>query len=56
MNKNTWKQDDVRKACINIRQYQNKLRYSEQWMTDYVYNIIILAKKEPQNKEADNNK
>lgn len=56
VNKNTWKQDDVRKACINIRQYQNKLRYSEQWMTDYVYNIIILAKKEPQNKEADNNK
>lgn len=56
VNKNTWKQDDVRKACINIRQYQNKLQYSEQWMTDYVYNIIILAKKEPQNKEADNNK
>ena len=56
MNKNTWKQDDVRKACLNIRQYQQRLGYSESWMTEYVYNIIILAKKEPKQQEGEDKK
>lgn len=47
VNKNDWKKDDVRKACLAIRQYQNKLGYSANWMSEYVYNVIILAKKEP---------
>ena len=47
VNKNDWKKDDVRKACLTIRQYQNKLGYSANWMSEYVYNVIILAKKEP---------
>lgn len=47
VSKNDWKKDDVRKACLAIRQYQNKLGYSANWMSEYVYNVIILAKKEP---------
>lgn len=45
VNKNDWKKDDVRKACLTIRQYQNKLGYSANWMSEYVYNVIILARK-----------
>ena len=54
VNKNDWKKDDVRKACLTIRQYQHKLGYSQNWMSEYVYNVIILAKKEPkaQDQEA----
>ena len=48
--KNDWKDDGVRKTCANIRQYQHALGYSEGWMTEYVYNIVLLAKKEPKPK------
>lgn len=51
LTKDTWKDDGVRKACIVIRQYQQTLGYSASWMTEYVYNIVALAKKEP--KPAD---
>ena len=33
------------KSCIAIRKYQHALGYSENWMTEYVYNIVLLAKK-----------
>jgi hypothetical protein len=41
-----WKADDVHKTAAAVRQYKEKLGYSEQWMTEYVYNIVMLAKKE----------
>ena len=44
---NEWKDDGVRKTCIAIRKYQNSLGYTEQWMTEYVHTIVMLAKKEP---------
>lgn len=44
---NDWKDDGVRKTCIAIRKYQNTLGYTEQWMTEYVHTIVMLAKKEP---------
>ena len=47
MTKPHWKDEGVRRTCIGIRQYQQALNYSEQWMTDYVYTIVMLAKKEP---------
>ena len=47
MTKPNWKDEGVRRTCIGIRQYQQALNYSEQWMTDYVYTIVMLAKKEP---------
>ena len=47
MTKNDWKDEGVRKACIAVRKYQNALGYSEQWMTEYVHTIVMLAKKEP---------
>lgn len=47
LTKNTWSDEGIRRTCVNIRQYQQHLGYSEQWMTDYVYTIVMLAKKEP---------
>ena len=51
LTKHTWKDEGVRKTCISIRHYQHALGYSEAWMTEYVYRIVLLAKKEP--KPAD---
>lgn len=50
LTKMTWKDDSVHKTCITIRQYQYSLGYSESWITEYVYNIVLLAKKEPKPK------
>lgn len=45
-----WKDDGVRKTCHNIRQYKQVLGYSQEWISEYVYNIVLLAKKEPKPK------
>lgn len=50
LTKMTWKDDSVHKTCITIRQYQHSLGYSESWIAEYVYNIVLLAKKEPKPK------
>lgn len=47
LTKNDWKDDGVRKSCLAVRQYQQQLGYSAEWMTAYVYNVVMLAKKEP---------
>ena len=49
--KAVWKKDDVHKTAMAVRQYKERLGYSEQWMSEYVYNIIMLAKKEPKQKD-----
>lgn len=51
--KKVWKKDDVHKTAANVRQYKERLGYSEQWMTEYVFNIISLAKKESKKKKQD---
>lgn len=51
VNKTDWKDESVHKTCVNIRKYKHTLGYSESWMTEYVYNIVLLAKKEPKPKE-----
>lgn len=46
-----WKKDDIHKTAANVRQYKERLGYSEEWMTEYMYNIMMLAKKEPRHKK-----
>ena len=53
LTKNDWKDDGVRKACLSVRRYQQQLGYSAEWMTTYVYNVVILAKKEPKPSDKD---
>ena len=47
LTKNDWKDEGVRRTCVSIRKYQTILGYTEQWMTEYVHTIVMLAKKEP---------
>ncbi len=47
LTKNYWKDEGVRRACVSVRKYQSMLGYTEQWMTEYVHTIVMLAKKEP---------
>ena len=49
--KPVWKQDDVHKTAMAVRQYKERLGYSEAWMTEYVFNVVMLAKKEPKKKD-----
>ena len=56
MTKNDWRDDNVRRTCVNIRLYQMRLGYSEAWMTEYVHRIVLLAKKEPKPKDVDEKK
>lgn len=53
LTKTNWKDDGVRKACLSVQRYQQQLGYSPEWMTSYVYNVVILAKKEPKPDEKD---
>ena len=52
--KNSWSDVSVQKAVMNVRSYQAQLGYSQAWMTEFVYNVLMLAKKEPKtdNKDA----
>lgn len=45
--KNSWSDASVQKAVMNVRSYQVQLGYSQAWMTEFVYNVLMLAKKEP---------
>ena len=47
------KQYDVHKTAAAVRQYKERLGFSEQWMSEYVYNIVLLAKKEPKHKDEE---
>lgn len=47
MTKDNWKEAEVRKSVVNVRSYQHNLGYSPEWMAEYVYNFVILAKREP---------
>lgn len=47
MTRNDWKEADVRQSVQNLRSYQKTLGYTPDWMTEFVYNVIILAKREP---------
>lgn len=47
LTKNNWKDEATFRTVYAVRQYKEKLGYSQQWMTEYVYKIVTLAKKEP---------
>ena len=56
LTKNNWKDEATFRTVYTVRQYKEKLGYSQEWMTDYVYNIIKLAKKEPRPQAEDMDK
>ena len=56
--KNNWKDEATFRTVYSVRNYNEKLGYSQAWITEYVYHIITLAKKEPKPKmeETENKK
>ncbi len=48
-NKNDFTDPGVVKAVLSVRKYNTRLGFSQQWVADYVSQIVFLAKKE-QNK------
>lgn len=51
--KNDFSDAGVLKTAIAIRQYDKRLGFSQKWITDFVYKVVMLAKKEPKNKEEE---
>lgn len=51
-NKNDFSDAGVMKTVIGIRKYSARLAFSQQWVTDFVYQVVMLAKKEPQKDDA----
>lgn len=51
--KNDYKDAGVVRTVLAVREYNKRLEFSEKWTTDFVYRVVMLAKKEkrPQNAE-----
>ena len=49
--KNDYKDAGVVKTVAAVRNYNKRLGFSQQWVTDFVYHVVMLAKKEPKKKE-----
>ncbi|MBR0275284.1 MAG: hypothetical protein IJQ76_03655 [Prevotella sp.] len=44
--KNDYKDAGVIKTVLAVREYNKRLNFSEKWATDFVYRVVMLAKKE----------
>ena len=45
-NKNDYKDVGVMKTIVAIRTYNKRLGFSQKWITDFVFQVVMLAKKE----------
>ena len=46
-NKNDFTDPSVIKSVVAVREYNRRLGFSQKWVTDFVYKVVMLAKKEP---------
>ena len=46
-NKNDFTDPAVPKSVVAVREYNRRLGFSQKWITDFVYKVVMLAKKEP---------
>ncbi len=51
--KNDFTDPGVMKTVVAIRQYDKRLGFSQRWITDFVYQLVLLAKKEPKPSDDD---
>lgn len=51
--KNDFSDASVMKSVVAVRQYDKRLGFSQKWTTDFIYQVVMLAKKEktPQKDE-----
>ena len=52
-NKNDYSDPSVMKSVLTVREYASRLGFSQPWITEYVYNVVMLAKKEPAPKDSE---
>ncbi len=52
-NKNDYSDAGVMKTVVAIRQYDQKLGFSQRWVTNFVYKVVMLAKKEKRPADID---
>ncbi len=50
-NKNDFTDPSVMKSVVAVRQLNKKLGFSQQWVTQFVYRVLMLAKKEKKPQE-----
>lgn len=46
LTRSEWKDIKVQKIAWNIRKYKETLGFSEEWMTNFVYSVVLLAKED----------
>ena len=51
--KNDYSDVGVLKAVSAVRQFDKKLGFSQQWVTQFAFQVLMLAKKEPKPKDDD---
>ena len=52
-NKNDFNDPSVVKTVFEMRQFNKHLGFSQKWVTDFVFQVVMLAKKEPRPSDED---
>lgn len=52
-NKNDFSDASVVKTVLQLRQLNHRLGFSQKWVTDFVFQVVMLAKKEPRPSDED---
>ena len=50
-NKNDFTDPGVLKSVVSVRKYNQRLGFSQEWVVNFVYQVVMLAKKEKQPAE-----
>lgn len=54
--RNDYTDAGVMKTVVAVREYARKLGFSQRWTTNFVYKVVMLAKKEPKPKDDEASK
>lgn len=52
--KNDFKDPSVVKSVLGVRKLNARLNFSQKWVTDFAFQVMMLAKKEPRPSDEDN--
>lgn len=52
-NKNDFSDAGVLKTVVGLRHFNTRLKFSQQWVTDFTFQVLMLAKKEPRPSDED---
>ena len=52
-NKNDFSEASVLKTAVGLRHFNTRLKFSQQWVTDFTFQVLMLAKKEPRPSDED---